>query len=118
DGDVAAEAHGPDTGLVQQLEELLLELRYLGIEIAGSDRPRNRLLGEVHGVVRGAADSDADDPRGARLSAGPDDRLEHELLDPAHTVGGDAHLQEAHVLGARTLRDALDVEAVPVGDEV
>ena len=54
-------------------------------------------------------------PGRARLAAGADDRLEHELLDPRHAVGGDAHLQEAHVLRAGALRHALDVEAVPVG---
>ena len=72
----------------------------------------------MHRVVGRAADPDADDPGRARLPAGADDRLEHELLDPLHAVGGDAHLQEAHVLRARSLRDALDVEPVPVGDEV
>ena len=61
---------------------------------------------------------DADDPRRARLPARADDRLEHELLDPGHPVGGDAHLEEAHVLRARALRHALHVEPVPVGDEV
>jgi hypothetical protein len=57
-------------------------------------------------------------PGGHGLPPGADDRLEHELLDPLHAVGGDAHLQEAHVLGARALRHALDVQAVPVRDEL
>ena len=57
-------------------------------------------------------------PGRARLAACADDRLEHELLDPLHAVGGDAHLQEAHVLRARALGHALDVEAVPVRDEL
>ena len=57
-------------------------------------------------------------PGRARLPARVDDRLEHELLDPVDAVGGDAHLQEAHVLGAGALGHALDVEAVPVGDEL
>src|SRR5213075_1892702 len=64
------------------------------------------------------ADPHADDPRWARLAAGADDRLEDELLDPLHAVGRDAHLQEAHVLGAGALRDALDVEPVPLRDEL
>jgi hypothetical protein len=72
----------------------------------------------VHRVVGRAADADADDPRWARLAAGADDRLEHEPLDPLHAVRGDAHLQEAHVLAARALRDALHVEPVPVLDEL
>src|SRR6476661_3201923 len=33
-------------------------------------------------------------------------------------VGGDAHLEEAHVLRARAFRHALDVETVPVVDEL
>src|SRR6188472_1416752 len=89
-----------------------------GDRVERADRSRDRLLGEVHRVVRGATDPDADDPRRARLAARFDDRLEHELLDPLHAVGGDAHLQEAHVLRAGPLRHALDVEAVPVGDEL
>src|SRR5581483_8193016 len=118
DGHVPAEAHRPDPRLVQELEELVLELGHDRIGVARPDRPHDRLLGEVHRVVGRAADADADDPRRARLAAGADDRLEHELLDPLHAVGGDAHLEEAHVLRAGALRDALDVEAVPVGDEL
>ena len=117
-GHVAAEAHRADPGLVQEAVELVLELGDERIGVARADRPRDRLLGEVHRVVGGAADADADDPRRARLAAGADDRLEHELLDPLHAVGGDAHLQEAHVLGAGALRHALDVEPVPVLDEL
>ena len=118
DGDVAAEAHRPDAGLVEELEELVLQLGDVRVGIARADRPRDRLLGEVHGVVGAAADADADDPRRARLPAGADDRLEDELLHALHAVGGDAHLEEAHVLAARPLGDALDVEPVPVGDEL
>src|SRR5579884_3722040 len=36
-GHVAAEAHRPDAGLVQQLEQLVLELRDDGIGVAGPD---------------------------------------------------------------------------------
>ena len=89
-----------------------------GSRVVRADRPRDRLLREVHRVVGRAADPDTDDSRRARLAARADDRLEHELLDPGHAVGGNAHLEEAHVLGARALRDALHVEPVPVGDEV
>ena len=115
---VAAEAHRADPGLVQQAVELILELGDDRIGVARADRPRDRLLGEVHRVVGGAADADAHDPRRARLATGADDRLEHELLDPLHAVSGNAHLQEAHVLGAGPLRHALDVEPVPVVDEL
>src|SRR5262249_32909205 len=118
DGDVAAQPHRADAGLVQELEQLVLELRDDGIRVARPDRPHDRLLREVHRGVGGAADADADDPRRARLAAGADDRLEHELLDPLHAVCGDAHLEEAHVLGAGALRHALDVEPVPAGDEI
>ena len=118
DGYVAAEPHRADPGLVQQAHQLVLELGHDRIGVARADRPGDRLLGEVHRVVGRAADPDADDPGRARLAAGADDRLEHELLDPLHAVGGDAHLQEAHVLGARALRHALDVQPVPVGDEL
>ena len=118
DGDVAAQSHRADAGLVQQVVQILLELGHERIGVVRSDRPRDRLLREVHRVVGRAADPDPDDPRRARLPAGADDRVEHELLDPAHAVGGHAHLQEAHVLGARALRHALHVEAVPVGHEV
>src|SRR3954454_3870911 len=38
DGDVAAEAHRTDPGLVQELVELVLELGYERIRIAGADR--------------------------------------------------------------------------------
>src|SRR3954454_18177603 len=117
-GDVAAEPHRADPRLVQQAVELVLELRDDRIAVAGADRAGDRLLREVHRVVRGAADADADDPGRAGLAAGADDALEHELLDPAHAVGGHAHLQEAHVLGARALRHALDVEPVPVRHEL
>src|SRR4051812_34700237 len=115
---VAAEPHRPDPGLVEQAEQLVLELRDERIGVARADRAHDRLLREVHRVVGGAADPDADDPGRARLAAGADDRLEHELLDPLHAVGGDAHLQERHVLAAAALRDALDVEPVPVLDEL
>ena len=60
------------------------------IGVAGADRPGDRLLGEVHRVVGGAADADTDDAGRARLAAGADDRLQHELLDALHPVGGDA----------------------------
>ena len=115
---VAAEAHRPDPGLVQQPVQLLLELRHVRVVVTRADRPGDRLLGEVHRVVGRAADADPDNPRRARLPAGADDRLEHELLDPLHAVRGNAHLQEAHVLGARALRHALDVEPVPLRDEL
>ena len=118
DGHVAAEAHRADAGLVQEAVQLVLELRDERIGVARADRARDRLLREVHRVVGGAADADADDAGRARLAAGADDRLEHELLDPLHAVGGDAHLEEAHVLGAGALRHALHVEAVPVLDEL
>src|SRR6266536_6354713 len=85
-GDVAAEPHRPDPGLVQELEQLLLEPGDVRIRVARADRPGDRLLGEVHRVVGGAADPDADDPRRARLPARPDDRLEDELLDALHAV--------------------------------
>jgi hypothetical protein len=116
--DVPAEAHGPDPGLVQELEELLLELCHLGVRVARADGTRDRLLREVHRVIGRAADADSDDSGRARLAAGADDRVEDEALDPGHAVGRDAHLEEAHVLRARALGDALDVEPVPVGDEV
>ena len=77
-------------GLVEQAVELVLELRDERIGVARADRPRDRLLGEVHRVVGRAADPDADDPGRARLAARADDRLEHELLDPVHAVGGHA----------------------------
>src|SRR5207247_1091279 len=48
DGDVAAEAHRPDARLVQQLEQLVLELRDDGIRVARPDRPCDRLLREIH----------------------------------------------------------------------
>src|SRR4051795_11064162 len=86
-GQVAAQAHRADAGLVQQLEQLVLELRDERIAVARPDRAHDRLLGEVHRVVGRAADPDADDPGRARLAAGADDRLEHELLDPLHAVG-------------------------------
>src|SRR5919109_948823 len=88
-GDVAAETHRANAGLVQQLEQLLLELRDVRIGILRADGPRDRFLREIHRVVGAAADADADDPRRTRLSAGIDDRLEHELLDPLHAVGGE-----------------------------
>src|SRR3954463_1289492 len=82
DGDVAAEAHRADPGLVQQPVELVLELRHERVLVARPHRPRDRLLGEVHRVVGAAAQSDAHDPGRTRLAAGADDRLQHELLDP------------------------------------
>src|SRR6266516_757293 len=117
-GHVAAEPHGADPRFVQELEQLVLELGDDRVGIPRPDRPRDRFLGEIHRVVGRAADPDADDPGRARLAAGADDRLEDELLDPLHAVGRDAHLQEAHVLGAGALRDALDVEPVPLRDEL
>src|SRR5215207_5892297 len=117
-GHVAAEPHRADPGLVQETVELVLELCHDRVGVARTDRPRDRLLREVHRVIGRAADADADDPGRAWLAARADDRLEHELLDPLHPVGRDAHLQEAHVLGARPLRYALDVEPVRVLDEL
>src|SRR2546421_1015112 len=117
-GDVAAETHGADPGFVQQLVQLLLELRDMRVGIPRADRTRDRLLREVHRVVRAAADADADDAGRTGFAACADDRLEHELLDSLHAVGGNAHLEEAHVLRARSLRHALDVEPVPFRDEL
>src|SRR5690349_24763974 len=88
DGHVAAQAHRADARFVQQLEELLLELSHDRVGVARAHRAGDRLLRQVHGVVGGAPDADADDAGRARLAAGPDDRLEHELLDPLPTVGG------------------------------
>src|SRR3954469_9682861 len=117
-GHVAAEAHRADAGLVEQAVELVLELRHERVGVAGSDGAGDRFLGEVHRVVGRAADPDADDAGRARLPARVADRLGHELLYPADAVGGNAHLEETHVLGARALRHALDVETIPVGDEL
>src|SRR5437667_1562864 len=78
DGDVAAEPHWADSGLVQELVELLLELRDVRVGIARSNRPGDRLFRQVHRVVGGAADPDADDPRRAGLAARANDRLEDE----------------------------------------
>src|SRR3954451_22542128 len=116
DGDVAAEPHRADTRLVEEAEQLVLELRDDRVGVACADRSHDRVLRERHRIVGGAADPDPDDPGRARLTACAHDRLEHELLDPLHAVGRGAHLQEAHVLGARALRDALHVEPVPVLD--
>ena len=77
-------------GLVEQVVELVLELRDERIRVARADRAGDRLLGEVHRVVGGAADPDPDDPGRAGLAARVDDRLEHELLDALHAVGGHA----------------------------
>src|SRR6185312_4422082 len=96
----------------------LLELGDYRIRIPRPDWSSDGLLREVHRIVGRAADADAHDPRRARLAAGSDDRLQDELLDPLHAIGGDAHLQEAHVLGAGPLRHALDVQAVPILDEL
>src|SRR5436305_1586709 len=60
-GDVAAEAHRADAGLIQQPIELVLELRDERVLIARPDRPHDRFLREIHRVVGGAADADADD---------------------------------------------------------
>src|SRR3954452_21416279 len=117
-GDVSAEAHRPDACLVEQPEQLIFQLRNMRIRIPGPDRPRDRLLREIHRVIGAAADPDADDAGRAWLAASADDRLEHELLDAFHAVGGDAHLQERHVLAAGPLRHALHVEAVPIRDEL
>src|SRR5712691_8142537 len=57
---VAAEPHRTDARLVEQLVELLLELGHVRIGIACADRPCDRLLGEIHRIVRAAADADAD----------------------------------------------------------
>src|SRR4249920_314738 len=68
DGHVAAEAHRADARLVQELEQLALELRHVRIRVGRPDRPRNRLLREIHRVVRRTANTNADDPWGARLA--------------------------------------------------
>src|SRR6185312_1325659 len=81
-GHVAAEPHWADARLVEELEELVLELRDERVGIARADRARDRLLREVHGVVGRAAEPDPDDPGWARLAARVDDRVEHEALDP------------------------------------
>src|SRR5262245_58905169 len=75
-GDVAAKAHRPDAGLVEEAEQLVFQLRDERIGVARSDRPHDRFLGEVHGVICRAADADTDDPRRAGLAAGADDRFE------------------------------------------
>src|SRR4051794_16012662 len=56
-GHVAAEAHRADPRLVQQLEQLVLELRDDRIRIARADRARDCLLREIHRVVGGATDA-------------------------------------------------------------
>src|SRR5919201_405991 len=86
--DVATEAHRPDPRLVQQLEQLLLQLRHVRIRIARADGARDRLLREVHRVVGAAADPDAHDPRRARLAAGAHDRLMHQMLGALHSLCG------------------------------
>src|SRR5919106_1632407 len=47
DGGVAAEPHRPDPGLVEQVGQLDLELRHLGVGVAAADRSRDRLLRQV-----------------------------------------------------------------------
>src|SRR5262249_33528027 len=65
-GHVPAETHRADSGLVQELVQLLFELRDVRIGVLRTDRTRDRLLREVHRVVRGTADPDADDSVRAR----------------------------------------------------
>src|SRR5580765_982108 len=115
---VTAETHRADARLVQQLVQLYFQLRDVRVRIVRADRSRDRFFGEIHRVVGAAADADADDAGRAGLATGADDRLEYEPLHALHAVGGDAHLQEAHVLAAGSLGHALDVEAVPLGDEL
>src|SRR6266516_1482382 len=43
-GDVAAEAHRSDPGLVEELEQLVLELRHDGVAVPRPDRAHDRLL--------------------------------------------------------------------------
>src|SRR5436305_3103347 len=62
-GDVAAEPHRADAGLVQEAHQLVLQLCDEGIRIARADRAGDCLLREVHRVVGGAADPDPDDAR-------------------------------------------------------
>src|SRR6266480_8006538 len=65
-GDVTAEPHRPDSGLVQEVVELVLELSDDRVRVPSADRAGDRLLGEIHRVVGRAADPDADDPRRTR----------------------------------------------------
>ena len=51
DRDVASKAHRTDARLVQQLVQLLFELRHVWIGIARAGRARDRLLREVERVV-------------------------------------------------------------------
>src|SRR6266508_1069406 len=95
---VAPEAHRADARLVEQLEQLLLELGHVRVGIACTHRARDRLLREIHCVVRATPDADADDAGRTGLATRADDRLEHELLDPLHAVFFFSHLQQAHVL--------------------
>ena len=100
-----------------RLEQLVLELSDDGIGVAGADRAGDRLLGEVHRVVGGAAMPTPTMPGGHGLPPAPTIDSSTNCLMP-FTPSAGTHLQEAHVLGAGALGHALHVEAVPLGDEL
>src|SRR5439155_26646312 len=66
-GDVAAKAHWPDPGLVQESVELVLELRDDRVRVPSADRARDRFLCEIHRVDGRTADPYADAHRRAPL---------------------------------------------------
>src|SRR5665647_2632924 len=116
-GGAAAQAHGADAELVGGRIQLVFEGRDDRVVAVRAERAQNGLFGQRRTEVGGAAQADADDGRRARLGAGVDDALEHELLHGADAVGRDEHLEEAHVLRARALGQAVQLE-VAAGHEL
>src|SRR3990172_604683 len=98
---------------IDLLQKLLLQGRHLGLRAALADPAGDRLLGQGHGVLGGAAHPHADDDRRAgvarRLLHRPQDEIGDALLASAGEEVGVA----AHVLAAAPLGHYLDVHLVP-----
>ena len=113
-GGPAAEALRADAQLVDGRQKLFLEVRVIGVGVRDVQRAEQSFLGEIGHFIKAAAHADAQHDGRAGVGAGQLDRLDDELLEALHAVGGLEHLDAAHVLAAEALGGDGDGAAVTV----
>ena len=74
-GDIAAEALGTDAGGIDLLQDFRFKLRVARIGIRGAEGTQQRMLGEIGGLFKSAADTDADHHRRTGIRTSVTDSL-------------------------------------------
>ena len=104
----------PDTGLVDHLEELALQVRIVRMRITDIGRTHQGALGQVCSLIHGSADAYAYNHRRTRVAACMLDNVQNSLLHTLNTVSRHQHLDAGLVLAAEALQGNLNLQLVTI----